>query len=553
MNNQNYKFEFSLEVLNHLGRGLYRNFATVVAEAVSNCWDADATEVRITIHQENRTMTIRDNGKGMSEDDFRNKFLKVGYSRRNDESNESTRKVLGRKGIGKLALLSVSGKVTIVTKKDNMVTGGVIDNAELDKEIKADGEYSLYKISNEQSQLLKTVDNGTIIKFESIKDSINNPSIIKKYLATLFNFSISSPNEIFDIYVNDEKVDEKDLKDLNKKTQFLWNLDNDVSINRRFINLKNYRKYGAEDDLKFEHNNREYLIMGFIASVEKPSDIKIHGTGGDFKAGLHLFVNGRLRQENVFVDIASQRVVESYLYGEIHVDGLDNGDDIFTSNREGVIKDNDVYRKFLDALKRIQTTILIDWDKWRVSHRQDGDSEYTENMTKKERKANELINIIWNEYSFPTSSKNKKQIDNWIKEFNKDATFNVPAYTQCFILENLIRKYIDDNNIQLTTNVQNTANKFKEREKEAKYKGNISIDIRKDANYLNYLDMTELVKFVDSTGIENSLVNDSKEYKPIRDAIAHMAILTQEAQTKITAIYDNIKGRLDQLLSDIKE
>lgn len=40
-----FKFEISLSVLNHLGRNLYRNFITVIGEAISNSWDADAKNV----------------------------------------------------------------------------------------------------------------------------------------------------------------------------------------------------------------------------------------------------------------------------------------------------------------------------------------------------------------------------------------------------------------------------------------------------------------------------------------------------------------------------
>jgi len=55
-----------------------------------------------------------------------------------------TRNVFGRKGIGKLAMLSISEKVIILSKKDGQeITGGKIINPELDKKIKEKGEYSL--------------------------------------------------------------------------------------------------------------------------------------------------------------------------------------------------------------------------------------------------------------------------------------------------------------------------------------------------------------------------------------------------------------------------
>ena len=47
-----FSFEISLSVLNHLGRNLYRSFMTVLGEAISNSWDADAENVWIYIDRE---------------------------------------------------------------------------------------------------------------------------------------------------------------------------------------------------------------------------------------------------------------------------------------------------------------------------------------------------------------------------------------------------------------------------------------------------------------------------------------------------------------------
>lgn len=105
-------FNISLSVLNHLGRNLYRNVITVLGEAISNSWDADASNVWITIDKEHNCMTIVDDGDGMNFDDFQNKFLKIGYSKRRNGRyrTPSGRPFIGRKGIGKLALLSCAKK-----------------------------------------------------------------------------------------------------------------------------------------------------------------------------------------------------------------------------------------------------------------------------------------------------------------------------------------------------------------------------------------------------------------------------------------------------------
>ena len=62
-------------------------------------------------------------------------------------------------------------------------------------------------------------------------------------------------------------------------------------------------------------------IKGFVGSVKKPSMLKV--TGANERATIDLFVNGRLREKNIIRHIPTQRLVESYIYGQIHFDTLD--------------------------------------------------------------------------------------------------------------------------------------------------------------------------------------------------------------------------------------
>ena len=48
---------------------------------------------------------------------------------------------------------------------------------------------------------------------------------------------------------------------------------------------------------------------------------------------------------------------------------------------------------------------------------------------------------------------------------------------------------------------------------------------------------------------EACLARDASQYKPIRDALAHTALLTNEAKAKLTSVYSNIKGRIKALLA----
>jgi hypothetical protein len=188
MAEQNFQFNISLSVLNHLGRNLYRNFITVLGEAISNAWDADANNVWIEIDKAKSVFSIKDDGNGMTAEDFQNKFLKIGYSKRKDGALRSgkERPFIGAKGIGKFALLSCAERVSIFTKTaGSEYVGGVIDNGGLDKAIKEDlipDEYPLEGLDFELiNELSGSHDKGTIIVFQNTKEVIrNSESHVKK-------------------------------------------------------------------------------------------------------------------------------------------------------------------------------------------------------------------------------------------------------------------------------------------------------------------------------------------------------------------------------------
>jgi HSP90 family molecular chaperone len=56
----------------------------VLGEAISNSWNADAENVWIDINRENASFTFKDDGIGMTADDFQNKYLEIGFSKRNE-------------------------------------------------------------------------------------------------------------------------------------------------------------------------------------------------------------------------------------------------------------------------------------------------------------------------------------------------------------------------------------------------------------------------------------------------------------------------------------
>ena len=148
------KFNIDLNVLNHLGLNLYTNTPAVLTEIVSNAWDADATEVHIDVDAQNGTITIADNGHGMNADDVEHKFLNVGYARREDDREQSPkgRNVMGRKGIGKLAMFSLANEVSLFTKTQNDdVVALKVNVPNLKQAIKEKREYDTETITDTSS------------------------------------------------------------------------------------------------------------------------------------------------------------------------------------------------------------------------------------------------------------------------------------------------------------------------------------------------------------------------------------------------------------------
>lgn len=544
-----YNFNISLSVLNHLGRNLYRNVITVLGEAISNSWDADAKNVFINIDREKNFMSIQDDGNGMTDEDFQDKFLKIGYSKRKNGEYKSVsgRPFIGRKGIGKLALLSCAKRITITTKANgHAVVGGVIDNSKLDEAITDDliaQEYVLEQPNISSINQLNSTECGTLLEFESISDGIiNTVDYIKKAIALYFRFSLIDSE--FKIYVNGEHITEALLTDFHEKTQFLWRI-NDIT-DPYLENMKNV--------LECMCVHKPIAMRGYVASVVKPSQIKIRGT--QEKVTIDLFVNGRLREKDILRHIPTARIVENYVYGQIHCDFLDDGTgkDIFTSSREGIISDDPAFKAILADFEIIFKKIIDEWDDLRRKYGNDGDPDNTK-ITPKARKAQELFNTTLKDMESEDKFIQKGGIvEGWARQLSEEAQFNVPSYTECFIAENLLRQYIDYTHTPLSSEASEEASKWRSKEANNKGAANISYDIRQSAEDEYYLDMGYLANLIDKVQDKLKTAGLSRSatiYKPMRDAVGHTSLLTPLAKAQLSLEYENIKARLVQLLKDI--
>lgn len=123
-----YKIEIDARILELLGPNLYTNIYYVLAELIANAYDADAHNVYIISEED--AIRVEDDGKGMSyKEGGISKYLGVAKLSRTSEEDSFTtlgRKKMGRKGIGKLAALSVSENVDIMTVANGEKSGFVL-------------------------------------------------------------------------------------------------------------------------------------------------------------------------------------------------------------------------------------------------------------------------------------------------------------------------------------------------------------------------------------------------------------------------------------------
>ena len=370
-----YEMRMSLNVLNHLGLNLYSNVPAVLSEVVANSWDADATHVDIEIADDK--ITITDDGHGMSEADINEKYLNVGYERRKKEqvrTPKHDRPVMGRKGIGKLSLFSIAETVVVHTVvKEREKSGFVMSVADIKAAMKQEESTYHPKPLDESKITLK--EEGTQIILMDLKKRVSQaPSALRKRLARRFSI-IGHDN--FNVAINDEPVTIED-RDYFHKLQYLWHYGDGSEKYRDFC--KSERLEHAEErpgtiavPSEDDFDAIDDQVTGWIGTVRKSGDLNAED-GGDNLNKIVVMVRGKLAQEDILEDFSEGGLYTKYLIGEIHADFLDHddSDDIATTSRQEIIKDDPRYRALQDwvrgELKHIQS-------RWTDLRKEQGEQE----------------------------------------------------------------------------------------------------------------------------------------------------------------------------------
>jgi hypothetical protein len=111
----------SRKILANVSSGIYRTPANALKEVVSNAFDADAHRVHISTNAPYFDIfTCEDDGTGISAKEFEKVMNQIGSSTKREQGNispETDRPIIGKIGIGLLAVAQICHKFSFISKK----------------------------------------------------------------------------------------------------------------------------------------------------------------------------------------------------------------------------------------------------------------------------------------------------------------------------------------------------------------------------------------------------------------------------------------------------
>lgn len=368
-----YNINVDPRILELLGPNLYTNIYYVLAELIANAYDADAKNVYIISNKDD--IRIEDDGHGMSYDngDIK-KFLNVaGVSRTNENesfSRSGERRKMGRKGVGKLAALSVSESVDIMTICNGEKSGFVLAR-------RPNEGNKLAPIEDDNISFCYIQNSGTAIVMRNPQYRLHKSlDAIKRNLLKIFplvddNFKIhiirGKEEEIV------EKFDENIAKELcsliilGEQHADLLNYVPDYFPKHRSDLVEKRDEYSVPLTIKDNNGNEhEYnlQIEGWIGAYKTTRGRKSEVT--DFPDNfISLYANKKMGEFNILPIVGQNKLNEVYIVGQLYVDLFELSElpDMALSNRQGY-KSDDI--RYETVIKYVREILLPDILKKRV-------------------------------------------------------------------------------------------------------------------------------------------------------------------------------------------
>ena len=352
MSDKKYELSIDPRILELLGPNLYTNIYYVLAELIANAYDADAHNVYVISTQD--SIIVEDDGSGMSYTDGDiDKFLNVaGISRTNEEdslSSELKRRKMGRKGVGKLAALSVSEEVDVMTSKNGEKSGFVLSRHPQGNELQA--------IPEEDIKFNKITGNGTSIIMKSPQYRLNKTlSVVKRNMVKIFPLV----NNDFAIHILRDGVEEiiNSIDDT-----YAPQLCALITLGNEFSSLAdkvpNTYPEIRNDVVSIRDTYSEPVTMKNNDGEEREYYLKVNGWIGTYESTkgrkadildfpdnfISIYANKKMGEFNILPRVGANKLNESYVVGQLHVDLFELSElpDMALSNRQGYKTDDPRY------------------------------------------------------------------------------------------------------------------------------------------------------------------------------------------------------------------
>lgn len=358
------KFSIANNAVTHLGRNLYSTTPPALAELVANSYDAYATIVDITLSDD--SISIVDNGKGLSLEELESKYAIIGSEKKYEEpiNDLDERKPMGKKGIGKLAAFSLGNEYTVYSKcqgSDSWISFNLKYREMISSE-NYEAEISQGSLPPEFSKY-ESYSSGFIVKITDTRRKTTVATIknIRNQLSRRFYINQSKTDFKLNIDGEELKLDSNEYYD---KIEYLFYFGNEnrESLESKFTSLKHIEEYTDKEEIKSFFTDSD--ISGWIGTTSKPKDLKDEENSSF--ANIIVLANGKIADEDILKGKSNARIANNYIVGEVRADAfISKLDDPITSSRQGLDDSIPAVEELIDMLNKLRDYVIERWGELR--------------------------------------------------------------------------------------------------------------------------------------------------------------------------------------------
>ena len=259
--------------------------------------DTSKFNIHITPDKENKTLTISDNGIGMTEEELENNLGTIAKSGSSDfkENNEHKENIdiIGKFGVGFYSAFMVANKVEVISKKygtdkANKWTSSGIDGYEIEPATKENYGTDI---------ILYLKDDTEDEKYSKYLEEYEISTLIKKY-----SDYITYPITMYETHKHlKPKKDEKDPDEYEEHTELetlnslipIWKKDKSKITEEEYNTFYSDKFFDYEEPIAHIHTKAEGTIE-YTSLVYIPSHAPFDYYTKEYEKGLQLYSNGVL-------------------------------------------------------------------------------------------------------------------------------------------------------------------------------------------------------------------------------------------------------------------